>query len=102
MLVPVTIRISNDLLRKIKALARELNLSESEYLRRVIEKGLHRDLEETVLEDYRRAQITLSEAARRLGISAWDLVGLLSERGMNLNVSLKDWLDSATLEEGKR
>lgn len=88
MLVPVTVRISNELLRKIKAMAKELGLSESEHLRRVINKGLRRDLEETVLGNYPRGRITFSEPPRRPDISGWELLNLLSGRGMNLNVSL--------------
>ena len=97
MLIPITIRISKDILNKIKRFSREKQVAESEYLRRIIEKGLKVEREEEVLRAYQNREIHLSEAARLLNMDIWDFLRLLSERNMALNVSLEDWLNSSSI-----
>lgn len=97
MLIPITIRISKDILNKIKRFSREKQVAESEYLRRIIEKGLKVEREEEILRAYQNREIHLSEAARLLNMDIWDFLRLLSERNMALNVSLEDWLNSSSI-----
>lgn len=94
MLIPITIRISKEILNKIKRFSREKQIAESEYLRRIIEKGIKVEREEEILVAYQKGEIHLSEAARKLDMDLWDFFRLLSERNMTLNVSLEDWLNS--------
>lgn len=94
MLIPITIRISKEILNKIKRFSREKQIAESEYLRRIIEKGIKVEREEEILVAYQKGEIHLSEAARKLDMDIWDFFRLLSERNMTLNVSLEDWLNS--------
>ena len=94
LLIPITIRISKEILNKIKRFSREKQIAESEYLRRIIEKGIKVEREEEILVAYQKGEIHLSEAARKLDMDLWDFFRLLSERNMTLNVSLEDWLNS--------
>jgi len=94
LLIPITIRISKEILNKIKRFSREKQIAESEYLRRIIEKGIKVEREEEILVAYQKGEIHLSEAARKLDMDIWDFFRLLSERNMTLNVSLEDWLNS--------
>ena len=87
MLVPITIRVPEEVANKIKELSQESNVTESEYLRRVIEKGLKTERQDQVLSAYQSGQIHLSEAARLLDMSTWDFLRLLSERNLSLNRS---------------
>ncbi|MGH7802496.1 MAG: UPF0175 family protein [Thermodesulfobacteriota bacterium] len=96
-MIPITIRISKEILNKIKRFSREKQVGESEYLRRIIEKGLKVEREEEILRAYQNSEIHLSEAARRLNMDIWDFLRLLSERNMALNVSLEDWLNSSSI-----
>ena len=74
MLVPITIRVPEEVANKIKELSQESNVTESEYLRRVIEKGLKTERQNQVLSAYEGGQIHLSEAARLLDMSIWDFL----------------------------
>ena len=97
LLVPVTIRIPKEILSKIKRFSKERRIAESEYLRRIIEKGLKVEREEEILSTYQKGEIHMSEAARLLEVDIWDFLRLLSERNMSLNVSLEDWLNSSSI-----
>ena len=97
MLVPITIRIPKEVLDKIKRFSKERQVAESEYIRRIIEKGLEAEREEEILRAYQKGEIHLSEAARLLDMDIWNFLGFLSERNMTLNVSLEDWLNSSSI-----
>ena len=97
MLIPIMIRISKEILNKIKRFSKEKQVAESEYLRRIIEKGLKVEREEEILRAYQNREIHLSEAARLLNMDIWDFLRLLSEKNMALNVSLEDWLNSSPI-----
>jgi hypothetical protein len=97
LLVPVTIRIPKEVLNKIKKFSKEKRVAESEYLRRIIEKGLKVEREEEILSAYQKGEIHISEAARMLEVDVWDFLRLLSDKNMTINVSLEDWLNSSSL-----
>ena len=58
MLVPITIRIPKEMLNKIKRFSKERKVAESEYLRRIIEKGLRVEREEEILRAYEKGRDT--------------------------------------------
>ena len=97
MLNPITIRIPKEMLNKIKRFSKERKVAESEYLRRIIEKGLRVKREEEILRAYQKGEIHLSEAARLLDMDIWNFLGFLSKRNMTLNGSLEDWLNSSSI-----
>ena len=97
MLVPITIRIPKEMLNKIKRFSKERKVAESDYIRRIIEKGLRVEREEEILRAYQKGEIHMSKAARLLDKDIWNFLGFLSERNMTLNVSLEDWLNSSSI-----
>jgi hypothetical protein len=50
--------------------------------------------EEEVVLPYREGRLSLSEAARRLGLDPWAWLDLLRRRHETLNVELEDWIDT--------
>ena len=97
MLVPITIRIPKEMLNKIKRFSKERKVAKSDYIRRIIEKGLKAEREEEILRAYQKGEIHLSEAAKLLDMDIWNFLEFLSERNVTLNVSLEDWLNSRSI-----
>ncbi len=96
---PTTIRIPEDLLKEIDKSAKELHMDRSAYLREVLRKGLYVDKEERYLDKYRRGEMSMGEVCKALGSDPWEFMARLREKGIFLNVSLEDWLDSSRLGE---
>ena len=55
------------------------------------------DKQERLLLMCQAGKLTLLEVCKKLNITTWDFFDLLKKRGLNLNVSLQDWLDSEEL-----
>ncbi|MGH7823390.1 MAG: ribbon-helix-helix protein, CopG family [Candidatus Binatia bacterium] len=91
---PTTIRLSDDLLRKIDRRARARGVDRATYLRNLVSDAVVREDEEQVVTAYREGKLTLSEGARRLGVDVWGFFDLLRRRGETLSVTLEDWMDS--------
>ena len=97
MLRPTTVRVPDDFLKELSKFIKEMNLDKSAYLREIMKRGFVEDKQERVLQMYQSGKLTLLETCQKLNITTWDFFDLLKKRGMNLNVSLEDWLDSAEL-----
>ncbi len=94
MLKPTTIRIPDKLLKELSRFVKEMNLDKSSYLREIIKKGFTEDRQERLLKIYQSGNLTLSEVCKKLNITAWEFLEVLKRKGVNLSVSLEDWLDS--------
>ncbi len=94
MLRPTTVRIPDKLLKELSKFVKEMNLDKSAYLREIIKKGFTEDRQERLLKMYQAGSLTLPEICKKLNITTWDFLELLKRKGINLNVSLEDWLDS--------
>ena len=97
MLRPTTVRVPEKLLNDLSRFVKEMDLDKSAYLREIIKKGFTEDRQERFLQMYQAGKLSLPEVCKKLNITTWDFFDLLKKRGMNLNVSLEDWLDSAEL-----
>ncbi len=97
MLRPTTVRVPDKLLKELSRFAKEMDLDKSAYLREIINKGFTEDKQERLLQMYQTGKLTLPEVCKRLNITTWDFLELLKRRGINLNVSLEDWLDSGEI-----
>ena len=93
-----TLRLPDRLLKEINKFVKDEKLDRSSYLREIINKGFELDKRERVLDEYERGDLSLGEACRKLKVDAWTFLGLLKESNRNLNVSLEDMLDSASLK----
>jgi predicted HTH domain antitoxin len=97
MLRPTTVRVPEKLLKDLSRFAKEMDLDKSAYLREIIKKGFVEDRHERLLQMYQEGKLSLSEVCKKLNITTWDFLELLKKRGLNLNVSLEDWLDAGEL-----
>jgi len=97
MLRPTTVRVPDDFLKELSKFIKEMNLDKSAYLREIMKRGFAEDKQERVLQLYQSGKLSLLETCKKLNITTWDFFDLLKKRGMNLNVSLEDWLDSKEL-----
>ncbi len=97
MLRPTTVRVPDDFLKELSKFIKEMNLDKSAYLREIMKRGFTEDKQERVLQMYQSGKLSLLETCKKLNITNWDFFDLLKRRGMNLNVSLEDWLDSEEL-----
>ncbi len=97
MLRPTTVRVPDKLLRELSRFVKEMHLDKSTYLREIIKKGFAEDRQERLLQMYQAGKLTLPEVCKKLNIPTWDFLELLKRRGINLSVSLEDWLDSAEI-----
>ena len=97
MLRPTTVRVPEKLLKDLGRFVKEMNLDRSAYLREIIKKGFTEDRQERLLQMYQAGKLSLPEVCKKLNITTWDFLGLLKRRGINLNVSLEDWLDTGEL-----
>lgn len=91
---PTTIRLPDELLETLDLRARSHRKDRASFIRELLRDGLERDLEEEVVVAYRQGHLSLSEAARRLGLDPWAWFDLLRRRNETLNVELEDWIDS--------
>jgi predicted HTH domain antitoxin len=91
---PTTIRLPEELLETLDERARSHNTDRASYIRELLTDGVARDMEEEVVLAYREGRLSLSEAARRLGLDPWAWFDLLRRRNKTLNVELEDWIDA--------
>jgi predicted DNA-binding protein len=91
---PTTIRLPEELLETLDERARSHNTDRASYIRELLSEGIARDLEDEVVFAYREGRLSLSEAARRLGLDPWAWFDVLRRRNETLNVELEDWIDS--------
>jgi hypothetical protein len=91
---PTTIRLPEELLATLDERARSRKQDRASYIRDLLAAGVARDLEEEVVGAYHQGRLSLSEAARRLGLDPWAWFDLLRRRNETLNVELEDWIDS--------
>jgi Arc/MetJ-type ribon-helix-helix transcriptional regulator len=94
MTTPTTIRLPEELLEALDERARSRGKDRASVIRELLSLGLTRDLEEEVVLAYREGRLSLSAAARRLGLDPWAWFDLLRRLNETLNVELEDWIDS--------
>ncbi len=94
MTTPTTIRLPDKLLEQIDRRARARKKDRASMIRELLHEGLARDLEDEVFTAYREGRLSLSRAARKLGLDPWAWFDLLRRRNESLNVTLEDWIDS--------
>jgi hypothetical protein len=97
MLRPTTVRVPDEFLKELSNFIKEMDLDKSAYLREIMKKGFMEDKQERFLQMYQAGKLTFLEGCKKLKITPWDFFNLLQKKGINLNVSLEDWLNSGEL-----
>jgi len=86
----VTLRISNDVLEKIEEIAERERKERSEVIRELIKIGLRDKLIEDALKMYREGKVSMWRAAKMAGLSLWELIEILKERGVEIQYTIRD------------
>ncbi len=76
------VRVDDDEIEDLNALAEEMRLSRSELARSALREGLRRLRMEKALTRYLNLEFTLSRAARYAGVSIREMADLASARGI--------------------
>ena len=95
---PTSLRLSAKTLKAVDEGARRKGLDRAAYLRFLIERGLCREKELELLQDYSLGRVSAGQICEELGLAPWDFSDLLKKAGLSRNVSFEDWFESARLE----
>lgn len=86
----VTTRIPKDDEEALAALEEELMADRSEVLRRLIHKGLIEWRTEDALDQLRRHEITIRQAAELAGVSYVEMLSLAAKEGIEVGYTVED------------
>jgi len=90
----ISTRMDNESLEYINKLTKTFNLHRSTALRLIFKKGLEIDKQERALEMYIKGKLSLGKAAEFADMHIGDFLELMGEKGVNSNLTLKDFKDS--------
>ena len=86
----IGIRLDSETLKKVKELEEEESVDRSTMIRKLVLIGC-RDLAAIkAAQKYKEGKITISEAARKAGISVWDMEKYLVDSGFKSSYSIED------------
>jgi predicted DNA-binding protein len=94
---PTTVRLPEELLRKVQKYARRNGMERGEYLRKLIKRGLTQEMLDAAIADYEAGRLSAGQVCETLGLSPWELVDMMKARGIDRNVTFEDWMDSREL-----
>ena len=96
----ISLRLSEETLRKLDDLSTREGKDRSTLIRELLEKGIkEKDLDNAV-EKYKRGDATGWRAAQLAGVSLWNFIKVLDERGVLLQYGERDLeRDLAALRE---
>ena len=88
--VTITTRVEDKVMKTIDAIAREDASDRSTAIRKLLQKALKDWLIEKCLKDYEDGKITLWQAARRSGISLWEMIDEVQKSGAHVPYTITD------------
>ncbi|HID06419.1 MAG TPA: ribbon-helix-helix protein, CopG family [Armatimonadetes bacterium] len=88
--VTITTRVEEGLAKLIDEIAREEGTDRSTVIRRFLSKAAKEWLVERSLRDYEEGKVTLWQAARRCGLSLWEMVEEAKRRGVRAPYTLDE------------
>mgnify|MGYP001578829233 CR=1 FL=1 len=86
----IGIRLDKNFLKKIEKLSKEEVLDRSSTIRKLVYLGYQNLIKKKVAQDYMQGKITMSEAAHRAEITAWEMEQYLVEQGYTSSYSIED------------
>ena len=86
----IGIRLDSETLKKVKELEEEESVDRSTMIRKLVLIGYKDLATKKAAQKYKEGKITISEAARIAGISAWDMEKYLVDSGFRSNYSIED------------
>jgi len=88
--VTLTTRVDERLAKLIDEVAKEERMDRSTVMRRLLAKAVRDWLIERSLKDYEEGKITLWQAAKRCGLSLWEMIDEIERRGIRISYTLED------------
>lgn len=86
----IGVRVPEELLEKLDRLSDEEGLDRSTVIRRLLERGYDAFMLERAADQYRRGDITISEAADRAECTLWEMERHLVRAGYTSDYSIAD------------
>ena len=86
----VTLRVPEDVLEMIDEIARKEGKEKSEVIRELLKIGLRNKLVEDALKAYRERKVSMWKAAKIAGLSLWEFIEILRERGIEIQYGIRD------------
>jgi len=88
--VTITTRVDDELARIIDRIAKEEKMDRSTVIRRFLSKAVKEWLIEKSLEEYEQGKLTLWQAARRCGLSLWEMISEVKKREVHVPYTLEE------------
>ncbi|ADB58230.1 UPF0175 family protein [Archaeoglobus profundus] len=86
----VTLRVPEDMLKKIDEIAKKEGIEKSEVIRELLKIELRNKLVENALKAYRERKVSMWKAAKIAGLSLWKFIEILRERGIEIQYGIRD------------
>jgi predicted HTH domain antitoxin len=88
--VTVTTRVEEELAKAIDEVAKREGMDRSTVIRRFLIKAVNEWLIEKSLEEYEEGKMTLWQAAKRCGLSLWEMINEVKKREVHVPYSLEE------------
>lgn len=88
--ITVTTRVEDELAKAIDEIAKKEGMDRSTVIRRFLSSSVRSWLMEKSLEDYEKGRLTLWQAAKRCGVSLWEIIEEVKRRAFHVPYSLED------------
>ena len=88
--VTVTTRVEDDLAETIDEIAKMEGMDRSTVIRRFLSKAVTNWLIETSLDQYEQGKVTLWQAAKKCGLSLWEMIDEVKHREIHVPYTLED------------
>ena len=86
----LTLRVPEDVLEKIDEIAKREGKDRSEVIRELLRIGLRDKLIEEALRAYKEGKVSMWKAAEMAGVSLWEFVEILREKGIEIQYGLRE------------
>ena len=87
----VSIRLTEELEKKLRKLAEEEGGDRSTLIRELLVKGLEEKQIDYAIGQYKKGKATMWKAAQIAGVSLWRMIDIFKERKVELNYSEQDF-----------
>lgn len=89
----VAMRIPEDLEKELEEISRVEGLDKSAALRKLLKMGLRERKKELALSLLQQGKVTLWKASKIAGVTIWEMMDLVKEKGMTLPIKAEDVIE---------
>lgn len=86
----IGIRLPEEILEKIEKLSKQEMEDRSTIIRKLLVAGYLDFIKKKAVEEYKKGNITFSEAAHQAGLTLWEMEKFLVEQGFKSSYSIED------------